>query len=146
METISNKKAYFDYEISDTLEAGIELLGHEAKAVRVGKANLAGAVVKIYGGQLWLVGATIGPYQAKNVSADFEPTRSRRLLVNKREIAELIGRTAAKNLTLVPLKLYNKRNKIKLEIGLGVHRKKTDKREAIKKRETERAVRNRIDY
>jgi SsrA-binding protein len=144
MESISNKKAYFDYEISDTLEAGVELFGHEVKAIRTGKASLVGSLVKIYGGQVWLVGATIGPYQAKNVSADFEPTRSRRLLIKKSEIITLIGKTAAKNLTLVPLKLYNKRGIIKLEIGLGVHKNKSDKRETIRKREMGRNVRERL--
>jgi SsrA-binding protein len=144
MESIQNKKAYFDYEISETFEAGIELLGHEVKAVRTGKASLVGSLVKIYGGQVWLVGATIGPYQVKNTSSDFEPTRSRRLLIKKKEIITLIGKTAAKNLTLVPLKLYNKRGIIKLEIGLGVHRNKSDKRETIRKRETGRNIREHL--
>ncbi len=144
MESIQNKKAYFDYEISDTLNAGIELLGHEAKAIRSGKASVVGSLVKIYGGQLWLVGATIGPYQEKNTPKDFDPRRSRRLLAKKSEIIALVGQASSKNLTLVPLKLYNKRGKIKLEIGLGVHKKKTDKRETIKKRETERQVRKHI--
>lgn len=138
MDTISNKKAFFDYQISETFEAGVELLGHEVKAVRTGKANLVGSVVKIYGGQAWLVGATIGPYQAKNTPADFDPIRARRLLVKKSELAALIGKTAAKNLTLVPLRLYNKHELIKLEIGLGVHKNKSDKRESIKKKDIER--------
>jgi len=144
MESISNKKAYFDYKISDTFEAGVELLGHEAKAIRSGKANLVGALVKIYGGQLWLVGATIGPYQEKNTPQGFDSQRSRRLLAKKSEIASLVGQTSSKNLTLVPLKLYNKHGKIKLEIGLGVHKHKTDKRETIKKREVERQMRKHI--
>ena len=141
METIQNKKAFFDYEISETLEAGMELLGLEVKAIRSGKASIVGATVKIYGGQLWLVGATIGPYQEKNTPAGFDPQRSRRLLIHKREIAELIGKTAQKGSILVPLKLFLKSGKIKLEIGLGVHRKKSDKREVVKKRETEREMR-----
>lgn len=144
MESIINKKAYFDYKISDTLDVGIELLGHEVKAVRSGKANLVGSLVKVYGGQLWLVGATIGPYQEKNAPKDFDSQHSRRLLAKKSEITSLIGQTSSKNLTLVPLKLYNKHGKIKLEIGLGVHKQKTDKRETIKKREIERQIRKHI--
>ena len=146
MENISNKKAYFDYEISDTLEAGIELLGHEVKAVRSGKAGIVGSVVKIYGGQLWLVGATIGPYQIKNTPKDFDPQRSRRLLVKKAEIVSLMGQVSSKNLTLVPIKLYNKKGLIKLEIGLGVHKKKSDKRDIIKKREAEKNIRRQVNF
>lgn len=133
-----NKKAHFDYSISETFETGIGFLGHEVKAVRSGKANLVGASVKIYDSQLWLVGATIGPYQEKNAPSGFDPQRSRRLLARKKEIAELVGKISSKNLTLVPLRLYNKRGKIKLEIGIGIGRKKSDKREVIKKRDIER--------
>lgn len=146
MESISNKKAYFDYEISDTLEAGIELLGHEVKAVRTGKASLVGSLVKIYGGQVWLVGATIGPYQKKNEPENFDPQRSRRLLLHKQEIIRLIGVTSKKTLTLVPIKLYNKKGIIKLEIGIGTHKKKGDKREAIITRESRREIRKNSDF
>ena len=145
MEAIDNKKARFDYEISETLGVGIELLGHEAKAVRSGKASIVGAVVKIYGGQLWLVGATIGPYQEKNIPAEFDAQRSRRLLAHKREISELIGKTSQKGLTLIPIKLYNNKGKIKLEIGLGRSRKKSDKRETIRKREVERQIKKHLE-
>ncbi len=138
METINNKKAYFDYSISDTMETGLELLGHEVKAIRLGKASLVGALVKIYDGQLWLVGATIGPYQQKNTPSGFDPNRTRRILSKKSEITSLIGQISSKNLTLVPIKLYNKHGIIKLEIGLGIHKNKSDKRETIKKRDIER--------
>ena len=145
MESIQNKKAYFDYAIAETMETGIELSGHETRAIRAGKAALAGAVIKIYGGQLWLVGATIGPYQEKNTPPGFDPKRARRLLAHKKEIGTLAGAVQSKHLTLVPLKLYNKGGKIKLEIGLAKSRLKGDKREAIKKRETERAIRKRSE-
>lgn len=145
MESIINKKAYFDYKISETFEAGIELLGHEVKAVRSGKASLVGALVKIYGGQLWLVGATISPYQEKNTPPGFDPQRSRRLLAKKSEIASLVGQTSSKNLTLVPLKLYNKKGLIKLEIGLGARRKKHDKRELIRTKESKKEIGRRIN-
>ena len=145
MESIQNKKAYFDYKISDTLDVGIELLGHEVKAIRSGKANLVGALVKIYGGQLWLVGATIGPYQEKNTPPGFDPQRSRRLLAKKSEIASLVGQTLSKNLTLVPIKLYNKKGLIKLEIGLGARRKKHDKRELIRTKESKKEIGRRIN-
>lgn len=138
MEMIDNKKARFDYAISEIFEAGIELLGHEVKAIRSGKASLLGSLVKIYDGQLWLVGATIGPYQQKNTPSGFDPKHTRRLLTKKSEISSLVGQMSSKNLTLVPLKLYNKHGIIKLEIGLGVHKNKSDKRETIRKRDIER--------
>lgn len=146
METISNKKAFFDYEISDTLDAGIELLGHEVKAIRSGKVSIVGALVKIYGGQLWLVGATISPYQIKNTPKDFDPQRSRRLLMHKREIIKLMGATSRKALTLMPLKLYNKKGLIKLEIGIGIRKNKSDKREAILTRESKRETKKSTDF
>jgi len=144
MESIINKKAHFDYQINDTLIAGIELSGHETKAIRFGKAQLTGSFVKIYGRQMWLVGATIGPYQEKNAPKDFDPSRSRRLLVNKAEIEALMGTVSAKKAILIPLKLFEKKGKIKLEIGMGISKKKSDKREVIKKRETKREIDRKI--
>jgi SsrA-binding protein len=140
MELISNKKAYFDYEIFETFNTGIELLGHEVKAAKNKKASITGAVVKIYDGQLWLIGATIGPYQEKNTPQGFDPQRPRRLLAQKQEISQIIGKISQKGLTIIPLKLYNKNGKVKLEIGLAKSRKKSDKRELIKERESKKNI------
>lgn len=136
-----NKRVRFDYEIIETYEAGIELRGFEVKAVRSGKINLAGSYVVVKDNQMWLLNTDIPPYQPKNTPPDYNPKRTRRLLLRKEEIKELIGKTHEKGLTLLPLKVYNKGRVIKVEIGLGRHKKKTDKREAIKKREVEREIR-----
>jgi SsrA-binding protein len=138
----ANKRAYFDYQILETYEAGIELLGFEVKSVKTGRINLGGSYVIIRGGQTWLLNADIPPYQPKNIPKDYDSKRTRRLLLKKSEIKNLIGRTQEKGLTLVPLKVYTKgkTGKIKVEIGLAKSRKKADKRELIKKREAEREM------
>ena len=140
-EISSNRRAYFDYEILETYEAGIELLGHEVKSVKAGHINLAGSFAVIRNNEAWLLNATIPPYQPKNVPADYDPLRSRRLLLHKSEIKELIGAAAQKGLTIVPLRVYTKRGRVKILVGLAGHKRKTDKREIIKKRETEREIR-----
>lgn len=137
----TNKKAFFDYEILETYEAGIELKGFEVKSIKNGRINLAGSYAIIKDGQIWLLNADIPAYQPKNAPPDYDPQRTRRLLMKKSEIQGLIGRLHEKGLTLTPLKVYIKNRKIKLEIGLGRSRKKKDKRELIKKRETEREIR-----
>lgn len=139
-ELAVNRRAYFDYEIIKTYEAGMELLGHEVKSVKTGHINLAGSFAVIRKEEAWLLSATIPPYQSKNTTSNYEPTRSRRLLLHKSEIKELIGKTAQKGLTIVPLKVYTKHSRVKILIGLARHKKKTDKRETIKKREAEREI------
>lgn len=139
-----NKKAYFDYEILETYEAGIELLGFEVKAIKSGRLNLAGSFGVIRNNEAWLLNAAVSPHQPKNAPAGFDSARTRKLLLHKSEIKELIGAHAQKGLTVVPLKVYTKRNRVKILIGLGRHKKKGDKREAIKKRETEREIRRRV--
>ncbi|OGZ94290.1 MAG: SsrA-binding protein [Candidatus Sungbacteria bacterium RIFCSPLOWO2_01_FULL_47_32] len=136
----TNKRAYFDYEILELYEAGLELLGHEVKAVRSGRMNLSGSFVVIRGSEAFLLGASIPPYQAKNTPGGYEQDRTRKLLLHKSEIRELIGKSAQKGLTLVPLRVYNKGIKIKLEFGVCRHKKKHDKRETIKERETKREI------
>lgn len=138
----TNKRAYFDYEILETYEAGIELKGFEVKAIKTGRINLAGSYVVIRNNQVWLLNADIPPYQPKNMPDDYDSKRTRRLLLKKSEIKNLTGRVQEKGLTLVPLKVYTKgkARKIKIEIGLGKSRKKADKRELIKKREVEREI------
>ena len=138
----TNKRAYFDCEILETYEAGIELKGFEVKAIKTGRINLAGSYVVIRNNQAWLLNSDIPPYQPKNMPDDYDSKRTRRLLLKKSEIKNLTGRVQEKGLTLVPLKVYTKgkARKIKIEIGLGKSRKKADKRELIKKREVEREI------
>lgn len=138
----TNKRAYFDYEILEIYEAGVELKGCEVKSIKTGRINLAGSYVLIRDGQAWLLNADIPAYQPKNTPEHYDSKRTRRLLLKKSEIKNLIGRTQEKHLTLLPLKVYTKvkSGRIKIEIGLGKSRKKADKRELIKKREVERDI------
>jgi len=136
-----NRKAKFDYEILEKYEAGIELLGSEVKSVRGGQMSLDGAFVIIRGGEAFLINANIPPYQVKNTSADYDPLRNRKLLLTKKEIGELADSGKNKSLTIVPISVYNKNRKIKVNIALAKGKKKFDKRESIKKRDTEREVR-----
>lgn len=142
MDTLSeNRKAYFNYEILETFESGIELKGYEVKAVKSGRASLTGAFATVKDNQIWLTNADIAPYQPKNTPADYEPTRSRRLLLKKSEIQYLIGKMQSDRLTLIPLKLYNKGGRIKVELGLARGKRKYEKRETIKKREVQKEIR-----
>ncbi len=129
-----NRKARFNYEILEKYEAGIELLGTEAKSVRTGKMSLEGAFLIVRGGEIFLINANIPPYQPSNAPKDYDPLRNRKILLTKKEIAELSGSEKNKSLTIVPLSLYNKGRKIKIEIALVKGKKKFDKRETIKKR------------
>ena len=136
-----NRKARFNYEILDKYETGIELLGTEVKSVRGGQMSLEGAFVIIRGGEAYLINANIPPYQIKNAPKDYDPLRNRKLLLTKKEIAELAGSEKNKSLTIMPISVYNKNRKIKLEIALVKGKKKFDKRETIKKRDTDREIR-----
>jgi SsrA-binding protein len=141
-----NKKARFDYELLDTFEAGLVLAGHEVKAVRAGRADLTGAHVLIRGGEAFLVGMTIPPFQTKNTPEKYEADKPRRLLLNKKELNELAGAEAKRGLTLVAISLYNKGRLLKLSFAIAKGKKKFDKRETIKsrdsKREMERTLKN----
>ena len=139
-EITKNKKAYFDYEILETYEAGIELRGNEVKAIKTGHINLAGSYVWIRNNEAYLLNADIPPYQPKNTPTDYDPQRTRRLLLRKEEIKELVGKTHEKGLTIMPLKVYSKGRRLKIEIGLARGKKKRDKREMIRKRETQREI------
>ena len=140
-----NRKATYDYEILEKFEAGIVLIGTEVKSIRSGKINLAGSYVVIKGEEPHLIGAKIPPYQPKNAPPDYDVERSRKLLLNKSEINYLIGKTKQKGLTLLPLKVYTKNAKIKLEFGIAKSRKEFDKREIIKKRETKREIKKALN-
>ena len=134
-----HSRARFDYEILETFEAGIALKGFEVKAVKSGRCNLSGAFVVPKNDELWLVNADIPPYQPMNTPAGYDSKRSRRLLLHKKEIVHLIGKKN-EGLTIVPLELYTKGRMLKLKIGLGRRRKKTDKRDVIRKREARKEI------
>lgn len=137
---IHNKKATFNYEILETFETGIVLSGHEVKAVRNGMGSLLGAFVIIRGNEAFLVKATISPYQGANTPKSYDPERARKLLLNHKEIVKLQKQLNTAGLTIVPISLYNKKSKIKLEIALVRGKKKADKRESIKERDTKRDI------
>jgi len=139
MEYASNPKTNFDYEILETIEAGLVLEGHEVKSIKTGKVSIKGSYVKILNGEPYLVGAVISPYQPANTPNDYDPQRSRKLLLSKKEMSALIGTSQAHGLTLIPLKIYDKKGRLKLLVGIARGKKKYDKREAIKKKDVTRA-------
>jgi len=136
-----NKKAYYKYAILEKFEAGIVLIGQEVKSIKLGRISLRGSYVVFKDNELYLIGAHIPPYQPKNAPPDYNPGRSRKLLLTKSEIKHLIGKSKEKSLTLVSLKVYTRKGKIKIEFAIVKGKKKVDKRELIKKRETEREIR-----
>lgn len=139
-----NRKARFNYEISETFEGGVELLGHEVASAKRGQIELAGSWAIIRGGEAWLVNLKIAPYQPKNIREEYDPTRPRRLLLHKAELQELSGKLDGKSWSLLPLRAYLKRGIVKLELGLGRPKKTRDKRETIKKRDTERDIQRKL--
>jgi SsrA-binding protein len=138
---IQNKKAYFNYVITEKFTAGIELFGFEVKSIREKRGQLEGAYVTVRGGEVFLVGANIPAYQPANAPKDFDPLRNRKLLLTKKEIAQLAEIENKKGLTIVAIAVYNMGRKLKLEIGIAKGKKSFDKRETIKKRETDREIR-----
>ncbi len=143
---VSNKKVHFNFEILDTFEAGVSLLGTEVKSLKNGQGKLDGAYVLIRGGEAFLVNASIPPYQKANAPSDYDAERPRKLLLSKKELARLETEGRTSGLTIVPIKWYSLRGKIKLEIGLGRGKKKFDKRETIKKRDTERDLKRSLKF
>lgn len=135
-----NKKAFFDYKVLETFQAGISLLGHEVKAIKTGRISILGAYVMVKKGRVFLVNANIPPYQPKNTPQSYNPQRDRQLLLKKKEINNLIGKKKELGLTLIPLKVYTVKGLIKIEIGLAKGKKKFDKREAISKRDAEMKI------
>lgn len=134
----TNRKAYHDYHIEETFEAGIALTGTEVKSLREGKANLKESYARIKDGELFLVNAHISPYSCGNIY-NHEPKRTRKLLMHKREIDRLLGKVKERGFTLVPLSMYfNKRNKAKMELALAKGKTLYDKRESIKKKDEKR--------
>ena len=137
-ELANNKKAYFDYEILQTFEAGLVLIGQEVKSIKNKHISLKGAYVVPKGNEFFLIGANVPPYQPKNAPKNYESERTRKLLLEKSEINYLIGKSKQKGLTLIPLRVYTKSGRIKLEFGIAKSKKKFDKRETIKKRDFKR--------
>lgn len=141
MDLIQHKKARFDYEILEEFEAGLELHGHEVKSLRGKQGKLEGSHVIVRGNEAYVVGMSVPPYQPKNTPQSYDPERSRKLLLTKKEISRLAGFERQKGLTIVPLRVYNKGNKLKVKLAVARGRKAHDKRAVLKKRETEREIR-----
>jgi SsrA-binding protein len=137
---VEHKKARMTYAVLETYEAGIELLGHEVKAIRNGMANLEGARVVVRGDEAFLTGATVSPYQPGNTPKSYDKSRARKLLLSKKEIAELAGYEHQKGLTIIPLSWYNKGRVVKTEVAVVKHKKQHDKRESLKARDAKRHI------
>ncbi len=141
MSLIENKKASFDYTFLDTYEAGIELLGTEVKSLRAHHGSLSGAYVATVGGELVLLGAHIPAWQEKNSPTTYDPYRTRKLLVHKKELYTILKALQTKGLTVVPISLYSKGRYLKAQIAVAKGKKTFDKRESIKKRDLDREAR-----
>jgi|SRR5690606_34391523 len=137
---LSHKKAHFDYEVLTTYEAGLVLSGHEVKSIRASRGKLEGGFVLIRGGEAFLVGVNINPYQPSNLPKKYDPERPRKLLLSKKELLEIERQTESQGLTAIPLRLYNNGRNIKLELAVVKGKKKHDKRETIKERDTKRDI------
>ncbi|MDD5590090.1 MAG: SsrA-binding protein SmpB [Candidatus Portnoybacteria bacterium] len=139
-ELAFNRKALYEYEILEKYEAGLVLTGHETKSVRQGHLNLQGSYVIIRGDEAYLINASIASFQPKNAPGDYDPLRTRKVLLHKAQIQSLIGKTQQKGLTLIPIRVYTKKVKIKLEFALARGKKAHDKRQKIIERDTRRDI------
>jgi SsrA-binding protein len=137
---VSNRRARHDYDILETYEAGVVLTGAEVKSLRGGRGSLSEAYARVRGNEVWLEGMHIPPYEQAMDRGRYDPTRDRKLLLRRDEIERLIGVTAERGLTLVPLRVYFTHGLAKLEIGLGRGRRRFEKRQAIAEREHRRAI------
>src|SRR5262249_48253929 len=135
-----NRKAYHDYHLLETFEAGLVLLGTEVKAIREGRVNLRDAFARVEDGQVFVYNMNISPYSHRGY-ADHEPLRRRKLLLHREEIRKLIGKTVEKGMTLVPVRMYFKKGRVKVAVSLAKGKKDYDKRETLKRREADRATR-----
>ncbi len=147
----TNKKAFFDYEVLEKIEAGVVLTGDEVKSLRAGHCSLVGAFATFHKGELFLLNVKISSYSHAYQKDDKEDTASRKLLLHKRELMRLIGDISKKGITIIPLKVYfNEKSKVKVELGICKHKKAHNKKEAIKerdiKRETQREIRKVYKY
>ena len=142
-----NKKAKFNYELLETFSAGIQLLGFEVKALKTNKGgSLDGSHVILRNGEAFLVGAHIPPYQLINTPKDYDSRRPRKLLLTKKELKKLLDIEQTRGLTIVPISMYSKGNKIKVDITVARGKKKYDKRETIKKRDIQRDIAREVKY
>ncbi len=139
----TNRKAYHDYFIDDTLEAGLVLVGSEIKSIRAGQVNLRDSYVTVRDGEAWLIGSHIAGY-AQASYQDHDPRRNRKLLLHRRQIQRWRGKAEQKGYTIIPLKLYLKNNRAKVEIGLARGKREYDKRQAIAERDSEREIRRAV--
>ncbi len=137
---IRNKKATLDFELLERFEAGAELLGTETKSIRSGQGKLTGAYVVVRGGEVYLVGASIPPFQKANAPKSYEDERARKLLLSKKEIEKLFTASEKDGLTVVPIRWYNNGRRLKLEIAIARGKKKFDKRETLKARDNKRSI------
>lgn len=137
---VDNKKARFNFELLETFEAGLELFGYEVKSLRKGLGKLEGAHVVVRGGEAYLVGSSIPAFQPANAPKNYDPARTRRLLLSKKELNQLLGAENMKGLTIVPLSVYNAGRLLKLSVAIARGKKNTDKREAIKERDVKRDI------
>jgi len=138
---IEHKRARFDYEILESFEAGIEILGIEVKSIRNHQAKLEGAHIIVRGNEVYIVGMHVSPYQQNNTPVSYDPNRTRKLLLTKKEIKDLADYVQKKGLTIVPISMYDKGSKIKVSVAVVRGKKKFDKRATIKKRDTDREIR-----
>lgn len=143
---VENKKARLEYEILESYEAGLELSGAEVKSLRAGKGSLAGARVVVRAGEAYVVGVTISPYQIANTPSNYDPERSRRILLKKKEIADLASREGQKGLTIIPIMVYNKGRLLKLQVAVVRHKKKHDKRDTLRSRDAKREIEMRLKH
>lgn len=140
-----NKKAFFDYEILDRIEAGIVLTGDEVKSIRAGHISLMGSFATVHNGEIFLLNANITPYSKAYEKRDDQATRTRKLLLHKKEVARMIGDISRKGITVVPLRIYfNKRNIVKVELGLAKHKKAENKKQLLKERDLDREARREV--
>lgn len=142
---ITNRKAFYDYNILERFEAGINLLGSEVKAIRLGQADLTGSFVKIIGSEAYLVNSKVFPYQAAR-SEDYDERRTRKLLLHKKEILALKSKMEGENLSVVPISMYTKDRFIKVQLALGKGKKKYEKKQAIKKKDIQREIEQEYEF
>ena len=142
MKLVSNKKLGLTYSVNESIEAGIELLGLELKSLRKKQGSVDGGKIIIRGGEAFAVGIFIPPYQENNTPKDYDPYRTRKLLLKKSDMIHILNEEKSSNLTIIPISLYLKNNLVKCEVGLCKKKLKNDKREDLKKKSSDRAVRN----
>ncbi len=140
-----NKKAFFDYTVLDQLEVGIVLTGDEVKSLRAGHVNLTGSFATVHNGELFLLNMYIGPYAHAYAKSEEQTRRSRKLLVHRKQINQLVGQISKKGITLIPLKIYfNNKGKVKIDLGLCKHKKAHDQKREIKERDIQRETRREL--